>query len=125
MNASVSPRYCGFRSAATAFAYEARSGPWALSALCRLAQPGTKPPCLASYMPFTRPMNSLIALRWKYGGRKVRSATIQRGGKITKSTLAVPGVSEGDVSTVKIDGSGWSKVTEFMALKRARSYLYG
>jgi len=53
----------------------------------------------------------------------VSSATLQRGGKITKSTFAVPGVSEGEVSTVKIDGSGWSKVTVFMALKRARSYL--
>ena len=39
------------------------------------------------------------------------SATIQRGGKITKSMLAVPGTSLGDVSTVKIDGSGWSKLT--------------
>src|SRR4051812_6273128 len=32
-------------------------------------------------------MNSLITLRWKYGGRNVSSATIHRGGKITKSTL--------------------------------------
>ena len=70
-------------------------------------------------------MNSLITLRWKYGGRKVCSATIQRGGKITKSTFATPGVSEGDVSTVKIEGSVWSKLTVFIALKRARSYLYG
>ena len=36
-------------------------------------------------------MNSLITLRWNQGGRKVCSATIQRGGKITKSQLAVPG----------------------------------
>ena len=36
----------------------------------------------------------------------VPSATIQRGGKITKSQFAVPGVSLGEVSTVKIDGSG-------------------
>ena len=70
-------------------------------------------------------MNSLITLRWNHGGRNVCSATIQRGGKITKSTLAVPGVSEGEVSTVKIDGSGWSKLTVLIALKRARSYLYG
>jgi hypothetical protein len=55
----------------------------------------------------------------------VCSATIQRGGKITKSTLAVPGVSEGLVSTVKIEGSGWSKLTVPIVLKRARSYLYG
>jgi hypothetical protein len=36
----------------------------------------------------------------------VFSATDQRSGKITKSTFAVPGVSDGAVSTVKIDGSG-------------------
>ena len=70
-------------------------------------------------------MNSLITLRWNQGGRNVSSATIQRGGKITKSQFAVPGVSEGEVSTVKIDGSGWSKLTVPIVLKRARSYLYG
>ena len=47
-----------------------------------------------------RPMNSLITLRWYQGGRKVSSATIQRGGKITKSMLATPGVSEGEDNTV-------------------------
>jgi hypothetical protein len=57
-------------------------------------------------------MNSLITLRWYQGGRNVSSATIQRGGKITKSQLATPGVSDGLVSTVKIDGSGWSKLIE-------------
>src|SRR6266516_4648789 len=70
-------------------------------------------------------MNSLIRLRWYQGGRKVSSATIQRGGKITKSQFAVPGVSDGDVSTVKIDGSGWSKLIEPMVMKRAVSYLNG
>ena len=59
--------------------------------LCRLAPPGTKPSALASYAPWTSPMNSLITLRWNHGGRNVCSATIQRGGKITKSTLATPG----------------------------------
>src|SRR5215468_4520034 len=93
--------------------------------LCRLAPPGIKPSALASYWPKISPMNSLITLRWNHGGRKLCSATIQRGGKITKSTFAVPGVSEGEVSTVKIEGSAWSNVTVFIALKRARSYLYG
>ena len=51
-------------------------------------------------------MNSLIRLRWNQGGRNVCSATIQRGGKITKSQLAVPGVSDGLVNTVKMLGSG-------------------
>ncbi len=74
--------------------------------LCRLAPPGTKPPAFASYAPCTRPMNSLAMLRWNHGGRNVCSATSQRGGKITKSMFATPGVSLGEVSTVKIDGSG-------------------
>jgi hypothetical protein len=51
----------------------------------------------------------------------VSSATIQRGGKMTKSQLATPGVSVGDVSTVKMEGSGWSKLTVPMVLKRRRS----
>ena len=51
-------------------------------------------------------MNSLIRLRWYQGGRKVSSTTSQRGGKITKSQLAVPGVSLGLVSTVKMSGPG-------------------
>ena len=62
-------------------------------------------------------MNSLIRLRWNQGGRKVSSATSQRGGKMTKSQLAVPGVSLGEVSTVKMLGSGWSKLIEPMVLK--------
>src|SRR5258705_9282831 len=70
-------------------------------------------------------MNSLMTLRWNQGGRKVSSATSQRGGKMTKSQLAVPTTSEGEVRTVKIDGSAWSKLTVLMALKRAKSYLAG
>ena len=71
-------------------------------------------------------MNSLIRLRWYQGGRKVSSITSQRGGKITKSQLAVPGrVADGEVSTVKIDGSGWSKLIEPMVMKLAVSYLTG
>jgi hypothetical protein len=70
-------------------------------------------------------MNSLMKLRWKNGGRNVCSATIQRGGKITKSQFAVPGTSVGEVSTVKIEGSGWSKLTVPIVLNRARSYLHG
>ncbi|MCW0466391.1 hypothetical protein NB705_003464 [Xanthomonas sacchari] len=68
-------------------------------------------------------MNSLATLRWNHGGRKVCCATNQRGGKIAKSMLAVPGVSLGAVSTVKMLGSGWSKLIEPMVLKRRRSYL--
>src|SRR5918993_5564448 len=70
-------------------------------------------------------MNSLMRLRWYQGGRKVSSITSQRGGKITKSQLAVPGVSEGEVRTVKMDGSGWSKLIEPMVMKWAVSYFTG
>src|SRR5688500_2155046 len=70
-------------------------------------------------------MHSLITLRWNQGGRNVSSATIQRGGKMTKSALARPGTSEGEVSIVKIDGSGWSKLTVPIVLKLLRSYFHG
>ena len=70
-------------------------------------------------------MNSLATLRWNHGGRNVCSIASQRGGKITKSIVSTPGVSLGDCSTRKIDGSGWSKLIEPIALKRRRSYLYG
>lgn len=60
------------------------------------------------------------------GGRhNVCSAQSQRGGKMTKSATATPASWDGQVSTVKMDGSGWSAVTVFTAWKRARSYLYG
>ena len=68
--------------------------------------PGRNPSAFASYTPCTRPISSLITLRWNHGGRNVSSPTSQRGGKIAKSTVAVPGRSEGAVKTVKIDGSG-------------------
>src|SRR5579885_35166 len=70
-------------------------------------------------------MNSVIALRWNQGGRNVCSATSQRGGNTTKSTLAVPGRRLGEVRTVLIEGSAWSKETVLIAMKRAMSYLYG
>ena len=44
---------------------------------------------------------------------------------MTKSQLAVPGVSLGEVSTVKMDGSGWSKLIEPMVMKLAVSYFTG
>src|SRR6185436_12309911 len=123
MKAIVSPRYRGSRLAEHAASNVAASGPCGDMQLCRLAPPGTNPSAFASYSPKISPMYSFITLRWKYGGRNVSSATIQRGGKITKSQFAVPTISLGDVRTVKIDGSGWSKETVLMALKFARSYL--
>ena len=42
-------------------------------------------------------MNSVMTLRWNHGGRNVSSPTSQRGGKIAKSTVAVPARSEGAV----------------------------
>src|ERR1700712_4316423 len=93
--------------------------------LCSDSPPGRKPSSLASYWPRTRPMHSLITLRWYQGGRNVSSATSQRGGKMTKSPLAPPGVSDGEVTTVKRDGSGWSKLSEPRVLKRRASYTQG
>ena len=68
-------------------------------------------------------MNSLMMLRWYQGGRNVSSATSQRGGKMTKSMLAVPSSPLGAVSTVKIDGSGWSNRMAPTGENVARSYL--
>ena len=121
MKASVSASFTGCSAAALARSKASASGPCGTMALCRLAPPGLKPSGLASYWPSTRPMNSLITLRWNQGGRKVSSATIQRGGKMTKSQFATPGVSDGLVSTVKMLGSGWSKLIEPMVLKCAVS----
>src|SRR3982751_890526 len=126
MKAMVSLITSGFdRSAFEAFSKVAASGPCPLMQLCSDAPPGTKPSALASYTPAIRPMNSLATLRWNQGGRKVSCATSQRGGKMAKSRFAVPGTPLGEVSTVKIDGSGWSKLIEPMVLKRRRSYLRG
>src|SRR5258706_14462855 len=107
MKASVSPRYWGSSVAATARSYDARSGPCALIELCTLAPPGTKPPCFASYSPFTNPMNSLITLRWKYGGREGGSAAPPPGGERTQATLAGAGGSPGRGGTGERDGAGW------------------
>src|SRR6187551_1075711 len=125
MKASVLSSLCGASGAFDARSNASASGPCGTMQLCRLMPPGRKPSGLASYWPCTSPMNSLIRLRWYQGGRKVSSATSQRGGKITKSQLAVPGVSLGDVSTVKIDGSGWSKLIEPIVMKFAVSYFNG
>lgn len=44
---------------------------------------------------------------------------------MTKSQFAVPGVSLGEVRTVKIDGSGWSKLIVPIVMKLAVSYFTG
>lgn len=50
--------------------------------------------------------------------------TAQRGGMMAKSTIAVPGIRcEGAVRSVKIEGSGWSWVTEPRTTNLAMSYL--
>src|SRR3954462_9558501 len=106
MKASVFSIFSGVSAAPAAFSKETRSGPCADMQLWIEMPPGRKPPALASYVPRTRPISSLITLRWNQGGRNVSSATVQRGGKITKSQFATPACDEGDVSTVKMDGSG-------------------
>src|SRR3982750_2564796 len=125
MKASVFSILAGLSSSTLAFFQLSRSGPGPLIKLWRLRPPGAKPSALASYAPEIRPIASLITLRWNHGGRNVSSATIQRGGKMTKSALARPATLLGEVSTVKIDGSGWSKLTLPIVLKFDKSYRHG
>ena len=113
MNAMVPSIFAGFELGARS-----------LSSSCRDRARGRSSDCAGlsrrarTLRPWRRkrraisPIASLITLRWNHGGRKVSSATIQRGGKMTKSALARPGTSLGLVRTVKIDGSGWSKLIE-------------
>jgi len=42
---------------------------------------------------------------------------------VPSAECATPGTGEGQVSTVKMLGSGWSNATELTGLKCARSYL--
>src|SRR4051794_28995540 len=125
MNAIVFSSLCGLSSTLLALTNVSASGPCGNMQLCRLKPPGTKPCGLASYWPYTRPMNSLMTFMWYQGGRNVFSATSQRSGKQTKSQFAVPGVSDGAVSTVKMLGSAWSYSTGPTGEYRRRSYLYG
>ena len=41
---------------------------------------------------------------------------------MTKSAMAVPGLEEGQVSTVKMEGSQWSKLTLLTTQNLAKSY---
>src|ERR1700679_1180195 len=100
INARVPSSFTGLSSAVLARAKVSASGPWPLMQLCRLAPPGVKPSALASYSPLTRPINSFMKLRGTHGGGEGGSARLQRGGKMAKSTLAVPGISLGEVRTV-------------------------
>ena len=95
MKASVSSILCGFSSASLALLVGGEVRAVRRMQLWIEIPPGTKPSALASYTPCTRPISSLITLRWNHGGRNVSSATCQRGGKITKSTLATPGLAGG------------------------------
>jgi len=52
------------------------------------------------------PCNSDMMFMWYQGGRKVFSATAHRSGKITKSMLAVPAVSDGEVEHREDRGIG-------------------
>ena len=44
---------------------------------------------------------------------------------MTKSKAAQPGSSDYTVSTVKMEGSGWSMEIEPIVLNLFKSYLYG
>jgi hypothetical protein len=52
----------------------------------------------------------------------VCSCTDHRGGKITKSAIAVPGFNDGHVSTVKIDGSYRKQVLFHIEVGTQKTY---
>ena len=56
-----------------------------------------------------------LARKGLTAAHNVCSAQSHRGGKMTKSATATPGSFDGQVSTVKMEGSGWSTVTVFIA----------
>ena len=101
MNAMVSSSFTGLRSAFEAFSNLLGAvGQHHVAGSCRRA----RAPFLGVVAPLNEAAELVMMLRWYQGGRKVSSATIQRGGKMTKSTLAVPTSPEGAVNTVKIEG---------------------
>src|SRR3970282_117447 len=114
MNARVFSIFLGKSFSDENFSWVIRSGPCADMQLCSEMPPGRKPSAFASYSPRTRPISSLIPLRWNHGGRKVSSPTTQRGGKMTKIQLATPAWPEGEVSTVKIEGYPRAKATRLV-----------
>src|SRR3954464_7745267 len=83
MKARVPSNLRGFNSALLASSKASTSGPCGSMVLCSEIPPGTKPWGLASYWPYTSPMNSLMTFMWYQGGRNVFSATSQRSEKIT------------------------------------------
>jgi len=52
----------------------------------------------------------------------VSSATIHLGAKIAKSHMAIPFLADWLVSTVKIEGSGWSKLIDPTTQNLSKSY---
>src|SRR2546423_12091225 len=121
MKASVSAILCGCNFADDAFSNVATSGPCALMQLWIEMPPGANPSALASYTPCTRPMSSLMTLRWNHGGRNVASATSQRGGEKTKTQFAPPGWGERGGQTGKNGRSRGAKPPGVITLKRARA----
>src|SRR5258708_34966762 len=95
MKARVSSRYRGSSVTVDAASYVAASGPCADMQLCRLPPPGSNPSALASYTPKISPMYSFMMLRCKDGGRKVGSATLHPGGKVSKADVAAPASAAG------------------------------
>ena len=104
--------------AATALSKVARSGPCADMQSCMKRRSGRSlRPCAGDA---AHQSHELFMKVVEPGRRKVCSATSQRGGRSRNRNWRSWEVA-GEVSTVKIDGSGWSKLTVPIALKRARS----
>jgi hypothetical protein len=112
-----------FNSAWLARSNVSASGPWPDMQLCRLAPPGRNPSALASYWPKNQPHEFVHHVAMKPRWPECVSSHHPARRKDDKVHVGVPGKPDGAVSTVKIDGSGWSKLTVLMQLNRAMSYL--
>src|SRR6266850_1481952 len=94
MKARPASSFCGLSSAALAFSKVARSGPCADMQLWIEMPPGRKPSALASYTPCTRPMSSLITLRWNDVERRMRELARPESAHELRHHLALAGVLE-------------------------------
>src|SRR5882757_8634891 len=101
MKARVPSSHCGDRSDVRPASYEDVSGPCGAQLLCKLAPPTLNCADLPSWRPEINARNSATQLRWKPGGRKVRCATTQRGGRIINSAFGPATPSDGDVRAQK------------------------
>jgi hypothetical protein len=91
--------------------------------LCRLAPPGTKAFGLGVVLAEDQAHELVHHVAVEPGRAEGVLGDHPARREDGEVDVGVPGSAEGAVSTVKMDGSGWSKLTVLMQLKRAMSYL--